>query len=200
MTSSSLVSYAFIMFAWSAAEEAAASSWNAMNSLLSTASLTRLTSSTFLIRKISSRSNSSNSDSMYLIVFFVRGMTTLSKAFTRRLVTLMASSRAKKEVCREASWIKFSNKVVHFLVHFSISLPPRARPYASAAAADWSVIFSNTGKRTPATLSFWTRTRMRASIGLSISLYLNLESAAQTASASENDASFISSPIELLVE
>ena len=49
-------------------------------------------------RKISSRSNSSNSLSMWWMVSLIPGRTTLSRAFTRRLVTLIASSRAVKEV------------------------------------------------------------------------------------------------------
>lgn len=49
--------------------------------------------------KNSSRSCSSSSDIMYLIVFSYRGMMTCSIALTRRLVSLITSSRIMKAVC-----------------------------------------------------------------------------------------------------
>ena len=55
------------------------------------------------------------------------GITTLSRAFTRRFVTLMASSREMKEVCREERRIRTCRNSDQILRHFSSCWPPRPR-------------------------------------------------------------------------
>lgn len=57
----------------------------------------------------------------------IPGITTLSRAFTRRLVTLMASSKEMKEVCRDERRIRTCRNSDHILRHFSSCWPPRPR-------------------------------------------------------------------------
>ncbi|CAK0791096.1 unnamed protein product, partial [Prorocentrum cordatum] len=63
-------------------------------------------STTFLTLKNSSRSISSISCVMYWMVSSMRGIRTYCRAFTRRLVILISSSRVLKAHCNEASLIR----------------------------------------------------------------------------------------------
>lgn len=54
---------------------------------------------------------------MYWMVFSSFGRTTLSKAFTRLLVVLMASSRVRNAVCRDASCTRSSMEFMNALRH-----------------------------------------------------------------------------------
>lgn len=57
---------------------------------------------------------------MYWMVFSSFGRTTLSKAFTRLLVVLIASSRVRNAVCRDASCTSSSIEFMNALRHVCI--------------------------------------------------------------------------------
>jgi hypothetical protein len=71
---------------------------------------------------------SSSSDLMYSTVLPIRGMTTVSSAFTRRDVTLIASSRMVNDVCSVASCTRTSTAFEKVVRAFAICCPPFDRP------------------------------------------------------------------------
>mmetsp|Transcript_4236 Transcript_4236/g.13551 ORF Transcript_4236/g.13551 Transcript_4236/m.13551 type:complete len:246 (-) Transcript_4236:52-789(-) len=83
---------------------------------------------TILRRKNSSRSSSSSSELMKAMVPCVFGITTFSSAFTRRFVTLIASSSTTHVVCSAAIFTRRLSVPRNFLRAALISSPPRPRP------------------------------------------------------------------------
>mmetsp|Transcript_19802 Transcript_19802/g.45621 ORF Transcript_19802/g.45621 Transcript_19802/m.45621 type:complete len:270 (-) Transcript_19802:136-945(-) len=125
-----------------------------------------------LRRKNSSRSSSSSSDLMYATVFAMRGMTTVSSALTRRLVTLIASSRMTKDVCSVASWTSTSTDLLKVVRAFAICWPPLERPVWSKLTASALSTALNTGTFTPAMLSIRVSTRFCAELTFSMTMGL----------------------------
>lgn len=87
-----------------------------------------LLSSTFFSRKKSSRACSSSSCSMYLYVAINLGITTCSNAFTLLLVTLIFSSKVKKDAWREAISISKLKIDLNFYRQIWIEWPPLSKP------------------------------------------------------------------------
>ncbi len=98
---------------------------------------------------------------MYSTVFPMRGMTTVSSALTRRLVTLIASSRIVNDVCSVASWTSTSTVLANVVRALEICWPPFERPVWSAEV-DATSIALKTGTFTPAMLSTRISTRFWA--------------------------------------
>mmetsp|Transcript_58805 Transcript_58805/g.141075 ORF Transcript_58805/g.141075 Transcript_58805/m.141075 type:complete len:261 (-) Transcript_58805:2-784(-) len=121
--------------------------------------------------KNSSLSSSSSSLLMYSTVLAMRGMTTLSRALTRRLVTLIASSRMTKEVCSVASCTSTSTAFEKTVRALAICCPPLDSPVWSAPPPAVSTAL-NTGTLTPAMLSTLISTFFCATPTLSMTVGL----------------------------
>mmetsp|Transcript_71857 Transcript_71857/g.144606 ORF Transcript_71857/g.144606 Transcript_71857/m.144606 type:complete len:235 (+) Transcript_71857:360-1064(+) len=119
-------------------------------------------SCTFFSRVKSSRSSSSSSLLMYASTSSMRGMVTFSNAFTRRFVTLRASSMVRNAVCSDASLIINSRSVLYFSRQLLMARPPPARPMFSCGVSTSTSICENTGILTPAMLSVRPATRTDA--------------------------------------
>jgi hypothetical protein len=135
---------------------------------------------------------------MYETVFSNLGFTTFSRAFTLRLVVLIASSNVKKEVCNDASSTRTSTAFANADLQSWTCCPPRANPVRSVLSSAASRNGSNFGSFTPATLSCLAFTLIIALPTFSNTMCLMFSPAAYFASTSENMDAFISPPIDSL--
>jgi hypothetical protein len=85
--------------------------------------------------KNSSRSISSSSLMIYLIVLSNRGITTCSIAFTRRFVARITSSRIVNAVCRDASSTRVSIAFAYTSFARRTCCPPRPKPVRLKSAS-----------------------------------------------------------------
>mmetsp|Transcript_105344 Transcript_105344/g.319626 ORF Transcript_105344/g.319626 Transcript_105344/m.319626 type:complete len:212 (-) Transcript_105344:3-638(-) len=126
----------------------------------------------------------------------MRGMRTYSKAFTRRLVILISSSRVLKAVCKDASLTSNVTALRYVSLHALMTAPPCATPsvwmeVSFVASCD----ILNAGMLTPATFSSMSLHTMLGRFARSTTADVRSSPAlAQCAFASVNAASLRPSP------
>ena len=104
------------------------------------------------------------------------GITTCSSAFTRLFVTLIFSSRVRKEAWRDAIWMSKSRIALNFYLHFWMEYPPLSMPiWLIALSASSCSLRFKLGIKTPAMFYSDLSIRIVALLTASATFPLNIK-------------------------